>query len=88
MRKEDDWNIKAWMKLSRLARYQIMTAYDEAESDGGNEDRGRLMREYRLAATENRDEQRTELIATNSDEVNEDQTIKDEDASSIDTMNG
>jgi len=74
--------------LSRFARYQIMTAYDEAESDGGNEDRGRLMRVYRWAATENWDEQRTELNATHSNEVNEDETMKDEDASSIDTMNG
>jgi hypothetical protein len=76
------------MKLSRFARYQIMTAYDEAEIDGGNEDRGRLMRVYRWAATENWDEQRTELNATHSNEVNEDETMKDEDASSIDTMNG
>jgi hypothetical protein len=85
---DDDRNIKAWMNLSRLARYKIMTAYDEAGSDGGDEDRGRLMRVHRWAATENRDEQRMEIDATNSDEVNEDETMIDEDVSSIDTMNG
>jgi len=68
------------MNLSRLARSE----------DGDDEDKaGRVMRMYGWAATENWEEQRTEIDAKNSNEVNEDEAIMiDEDASSIDTMNG
>jgi hypothetical protein len=77
---DDDQNTKAWMNLSRLARSE----------DGDDEDKaGRVMRMYGWAATENWEEQRTEIDAKNSNEVNEDEAIMiDEDASSIDTMNG
>jgi hypothetical protein len=46
------------------------------------------MRMYGWAATENQDEQRTETDATNSDELNEDEAMINNDDASLDPLNG
>ena len=86
---DDDRNEKAWVNLSRGARgFQIMEAFHEAEGDGNTVDTERMMRVYQWVTTENWDKQRTETDAMNIDELNEDEATIDDDASSLDTMNG